>query len=92
MRGSKYLHKQKTHRVKEGRQVTHTHNTHGHILKYLFTYTCYREEETYGLVLVTEGFLQEAILGLKIQITGCTRTKEVGNQQLSKLDSLRLIV
>ena len=32
------------------------------------------EEETYGLVLVTEGFLEEAILGLKIQIIGCTRT------------------
>jgi len=55
---------------------THTHtHTHGHILKSLFTYTCYREEETYGLVLVTEGFLEEAVLGLKIQITGCTRTK-----------------
>ena len=56
--------------------LTHTHtHTHGHILKSLFTYTRYREEETYGLVLVTEGFLEEAVLGLKIQITGCTRTK-----------------
>ena len=56
--------------------LTHTHtHPHGHILKSLFTYTRYREEETYGLVLVTEGFLEEAVLGLKIQITGCTRTK-----------------
>lgn len=74
--GGKKISEQTENTKGKGGEASHTHtHTHGHILKSLFTYTRYREEETYGLVLVTEGFLEEAVLGLKIQITGCTRTK-----------------
>ena len=74
--GGKKISEQTENTKGKGGEASHTHtHTHGHILTSLFTYTRYREEETYGLVLVTEGFLEEAVLGLKIQITGCTRTK-----------------
>lgn len=65
--GGKYLNKQKennTEGKRGGGKASHTHiRTHGHVLTYLSTYTHYRKEDTYGLELVTEGFLEETILG-----------------------------